>query len=101
MPTIQDRLGQWQQELLDFSNRNRLLNFRPSTTRPSSIELIAPDPVSLYQTLVQGKSLIVVGNDPREEEGDDERELIDEEVEVDRIGSGEIDDPEPVRLRAG
>ncbi len=67
MPTIEQRLSQWQQELLDRSNRNRLLNFRPSTSRPSSIQLLAPPVADLYQALLQGKSFLVVGNDQTEE----------------------------------
>ncbi|MDP9472136.1 MAG: DUF4011 domain-containing protein, partial [Chloroflexota bacterium] len=63
MPTVEERLSQWQQELLDLSNRNQLLNFRPSTTRPSSLQLIAPQIDELYQVLLQGKSLQVVGHD--------------------------------------
>ena len=79
MPTLEDRLRQWQQELLDFSNRNRLLNFRWSTSKPSSIELVAPDAISLYRTLVEGKSLTVIGNDPPEDDrgNDDEPEDAD------------------------
>src|SRR5215203_5255883 len=100
MPTIQERLQQWQQELLDFSNRNRLLNFRPSTTRPSSIELIAPDPEAIYEALLQGKSLTVVGNDPEEQEDDDQRDLFEEE-EVDPVPSDAIDETDSIRLPAG
>ncbi len=67
MPTVEDRLSQWQQELLDLSNRNRLLNFRPLTTRPSSLQLLAPQLVELYQSLSQGKPLLVVGRDQNAE----------------------------------
>jgi hypothetical protein len=72
MPTIEDRLRQWQQELLDLSNRNTLLNFRASTSRPSTIELIAPRPAEIYDSLCQGRSLIVLGNDPPEDDADEE-----------------------------
>ena len=78
MPTIEERLGQWQQELLDLSNRNRLLNFRPSTTRPTSIQLLSPQPAELFRTLLQGASLRIVGHDP-EVEGDKETELGSDE----------------------
>src|SRR5215213_9346954 len=64
MPTVEQRLHQWQQELLDLSNRNRLLNFRPSTTRPSSVHLVAPHASELYVALGQGKRLVITGTDP-------------------------------------
>jgi len=64
MPTIEQRLSEWQQELLDLSSRNRLLNFRPSTTRPSSIEFVLPEPTEVFQTLLQGTSLRIIGREP-------------------------------------
>jgi very-short-patch-repair endonuclease len=81
MPTIEHRLQQWQQELLDFSNRNRLLNFRSSTTRPSSIELIVPGAAPVYQTLLEGRSLTVVGNDPVEADEDDESPVLADSID--------------------
>jgi very-short-patch-repair endonuclease/DNA polymerase III delta prime subunit len=72
MTTIEERLRHWQQELLDLSNRNPLLNFRPSSSKPSTIELIVPTPVELYDLLRQGKSLTVLGNDPTDPEPDDQ-----------------------------
>ncbi len=76
MPTIEDRLRQWRQELLDFSNRNRLLNFRWSTSRPSSVQLRAPEADSVCQDLVEGRSLTVVGNHPPgiQDDGDNSAE---------------------------
>ncbi|MGH2531278.1 MAG: DUF3320 domain-containing protein [Thermomicrobiales bacterium] len=62
---------QWQQELLDLTNRNRLLNFRFSPSRPSSLQLIAPQVDALY-ALLQTKSALVIGNDPPEKTEDSE-----------------------------
>lgn len=71
MSQVLQQISQWQQELLDLSNRNRLLNFRPSTTRPSSIQLIAPEIESIYEELSQGKSLIIKGSPSHENEAED------------------------------
>ena len=101
MPTIEDRLQQWQQELLDFSNRNRLLNFRPSTSRPSSIELIAPDAVSVFETLLQGRSLTVVGNDPVGEDEEDESAKIEESLDTEQQDIDSTGDTAPLSVRPG
>jgi hypothetical protein len=70
MITIEQRLAQWQQELLDLSNRNRLLNYRFTPARPSSLYLRSPLASDIYQILLGGKSLIIQGNgiDESEEE---------------------------------
>jgi very-short-patch-repair endonuclease len=59
VPTIEQQLTLWQQELLDLTNGNRLLNFRPSTARPSSLHLVAPDAMKIYETLLSGKPLTI------------------------------------------
>lgn len=91
MPTIEDRLRQWQQELLDFSNRNPLLNFKYAAKNPSTVELIAPGAEEIFDWLSSGKTYTIVGNDPPDDtsgtdEGDEfsegEAELqLDAEVE--------------------
>jgi very-short-patch-repair endonuclease/DNA polymerase III delta prime subunit len=68
MTTLEQRLTQWQQELLDLSNRNRLLNFRPSTSRPSTLQLIAPAAAEVFESLTQGRTLAIVGDDRMDSE---------------------------------
>lgn len=83
MPTIEDRLRLWQQELLDFSFRNTLLNFRYSTSRPSTVKLIAPGAPEIYSVLTQGKSLTILGTDPvSDEESDSEENSEDLAIEL-------------------
>ena len=72
MPAIEERLRQWQQSLLDLSNRNTLLNFRPSSTRPTTIQLIAPAAIEIYETLRQGRALTILGNDPPDSEAEED-----------------------------
>lgn len=101
MSTVADRLQQWQQELLDFSNRNRLLNFRPSTSRPSSVELVAPDAATIYEALLQGRSLTVVGQEPEAEDDEGGPDLTDDGL-LDTIETREsFDDPEQRVVRPG
>jgi len=77
MRTVEQQLGQWQQELLDLTNRNRLLNFRPSTSRPISLQLTAPDLSGIYQGLIDGKGFRITGDDRLDspDEADDQEHL--------------------------
>ena len=63
MSTIEEKIAEWQKELLQFDNRNRLLNFRHSSSRPSTIPLVDPSISSLYQLIVSGKKLTLVGTE--------------------------------------
>ncbi len=84
MPTVEQRLGQWQQELLDLTNRNRLLSFRPSTTRPSTLQLVAPHASEIYRALLDGKSLLIEGND-------EFFEIVDPDEHEDALAVPDID----------
>ena len=104
MPTIEERIRQWQQELLDFSNRNTLLNFRPSTTRPTTIEIIGPSIGEIYDTLRQGRALAVIGNDPPETEADDDTIEEEEHLPPNSIGATDVEvegESGPPSVRSG
>lgn len=74
MSTVQERLARWRQDLLDLSNRNRLLSFRVSTARPSSIQLVEPDASAIFRTLVDGRPVELVGEE--DDAGADEAQLL-------------------------
>lgn len=71
MQTLEDRILTWQQELLDLTNRNPLLSFRHRTTRPSNLRLTEPDLASVYATLIQGRSLTILGTVIPDEDDDE------------------------------
>jgi len=76
MPTIEEKLVEWQKELLQFDNRNRLLNLKYSSTRPSMIPLVGPAAEDIYLQLASGKQLTLMGTDIGQEiEPDDTNEL--------------------------
>ncbi|MCB1506938.1 MAG: DUF3320 domain-containing protein [Hyphomicrobiaceae bacterium] len=110
MPTIEDRLHQWQQELLDFSNRNPLLNFKYAARNPTTVELAAPGAAEIFDWLSAGKTYTIVGNDqpnvtPEEvntsdiDEGAVESQSGDEVEVLDLIA--DEPDPELLPLRPG
>ena len=61
---LRDRIEDWRKELLDLSNRNRLLNYRISTTRPSGIHLVDPALPAIYRSLANGDKFELVGTRP-------------------------------------
>jgi len=91
MQTIEQRLEQWKNELLDLTNRNRLLSFNTSTSRTSSISLVAPETGDVYRTLIDGKPLLIVGDERDDVAAIDEP--MDPEIALAVIGAG--DDPPP------
>ncbi len=65
---VRAQLCYWQSELLDLSNRNRLLNFRNLETRPSALRLEEPHPETIFDALLDGKTLTIVGTDLDEDD---------------------------------
>nr|MBA2755279.1 DUF4011 domain-containing protein [Chloroflexia bacterium] len=59
--TVGQRMAQWQQEQLDLTNRNRLLHLSTSSTRPTSIEIVAPSVEDIFQRLVSGSGWTIRG----------------------------------------
>jgi hypothetical protein len=102
---IQAKLGQWKNQLIDTTKRNKLLFFRPLKT--GSIRLTEPDPESLFDWLVcREKPLTLIWRDksePREGvlDPDSEREEADTPatpLAEPRLSAGEVltdrDDPQ-------
>lgn len=103
MPTIEDRLRLWQKELLDLTNRNALLNHRYSTTRPTSIQLDAPDATEIFATFALGKPLTIISGDLPETV--EENEILEEETEqlaaLAAMDENEVNSSPAPRLRNG
>ncbi len=78
MKTVEDQLRLWQKDLLDLSNRNRLINFREFAHRPNSLQILAPEITTLYESLLDGKSLTILGHD----EIDHPREIRKDELQT-------------------
>ena len=51
MVTVDEKISQWRRELLDLSQRNRLLNFKPS--RSGTVKLVEPAADAIYKRLVE------------------------------------------------
>jgi very-short-patch-repair endonuclease len=80
-PALQARLGQWKNQLIDTTKRNRLLFFRES--KSGSIGLAKPDPETLFEWLVGRERPLTFAR--REVSGPDEALLhLDLEEESER-----------------
>jgi hypothetical protein len=93
MQTIEQRLDQWKNELLDLTNRNRLLSFNTSTSRTSSISLVAPESGELFRALIDGKPLLIAGNERDTTESIDEP--LEPEIALALIGASDESSPRP------
>ncbi|MGI9253851.1 MAG: DUF4011 domain-containing protein, partial [Thermomicrobiales bacterium] len=76
MKTVEQNVEDWRKQLLDLSKRNPLLNFRISTTRPTSIQLVEPGADEIFAKLIDGESLEIVAD--REDPGDYDDDLMEE-----------------------
>lgn len=69
LDTPEGRVERWKRKLLDLSLRNKLLNFKPTTT---TVPIFCPDPAKLEDILADGETVkfvpmpdIMEGDDPR------------------------------------
>ena len=92
MATIEEKLSEWQKELLQFDNRNRLLNLKYSSSRPSMIPIVAPTASEIYAQLYAGKKLNLLGTELAYETEIDE--LVDDTVIEDQFGIS-VSEPRP------
>ncbi len=60
--TLDARIERWQQNLLDLTLRNRMLNFKPG----SSVQLIRPDSVSIFDRLTSSELSVTIREQPSE-----------------------------------
>ncbi|MGH2548621.1 MAG: DUF4011 domain-containing protein, partial [Thermomicrobiales bacterium] len=82
MVTFDQRLDEWRAELLDLTNRNRLLNFRTSSSRMLRLQLVAPDSSALFRQLCDEKSLLILGQpDPPNEDSESSAADLDGDIE--------------------
>ena len=49
--TLDKKLSYWKQQLLDFSKRNRMINFRDSNL--STLKITEPEYIDLYNRIVE------------------------------------------------
>ena len=87
---MDSRVDAWKKKLLDLGKKNRLLNYRD--TKRGSIRIVAPDPLSLWQTFVEDEKPIVFPyiNEEAELNGDDDGksfEVIKGDVETNKTPS--------------
>lgn len=87
---MDSRVDAWKKKLLDLGKKNRLLNYRD--TKRGSIRIVAPDPLSLWQTFVEDEKPIVFPyiNEEAELNSDDDGdsfEVIKGDVETNKTPS--------------
>jgi very-short-patch-repair endonuclease len=100
MVAFEQRLEEWRAELLDLTNRNRLLNLKTSNSRVRRLQLVAPSASEILLHLCDEKPLHIIGQPDSTvvEEIEDDDPFIDEDIEVDTL----IKEPSmPVHMRSG
>ena len=81
MNTIQTELNEARKELLDLSQRNPLINYKPLKAR--GVEVVDESPPSVFRILVQEEKAMSFLPKPEPEEDDDLQLFEDDEVETD------------------
>ncbi|HQY30587.1 MAG TPA: DUF4011 domain-containing protein, partial [Thermomicrobiales bacterium] len=94
MATIEQKLKEWQRELLDFSNRNRLINFRTTVKTPRTLKLVGPTSNELYEHLLTSVRPLLLIPQPEPPEIDP-LPTDDEQPEAD---SFEIEEPASIPI---
>ena len=57
--TLDKKLSYWKQQLLDFSKRNRMINFRDSNL--STLKIVEPEYINLYNRIVEKRNKETTG----------------------------------------